>query len=277
MLSFSLVVTPLMCGNKCKCYFSHDSIENIMNCSFEYLAEIPRYLLPSTDVLVMSNGNMGTICNELDISHLKSLNLKNNNIIDICDVFIERISESNLKQIDLSNNQLVRLSGSFKHLRNLETLLLSGNPFICDCDTIWMSNWLVNFTTTSGSKIVKDYKNITCYSGKMIGTHVYLLNSWEMGCYQFASWKIAVIAIVGIMVIITIILATVVIKRSKEARWIIYKNFNKLIQVEENEDITGYEFDAFVSYRFMFIFIQTPPVSYTKTRPIEFFEYNSFY
>ena len=74
-----------------------------------------------------------------------------------------------------------------------------------------------------------------------------------MGCYsdKMASWKVAVIAIVGILLVVTVIVATVIIKRSKEARWLIYKNFNKLIRVEEQEDISGYEFDAFVSYRYV--------------------------
>ena len=88
----------------------------------------------------------------------------------------------------------------------------------------------------------------------MIETPISLLDSGKMGCYpdKIAAWKIAVIALVGIVLVVTVIVATIIIKRSKEARWLIYKNFNKLIQVEEQEDIDGYEFDAFVSYRSVF-------------------------
>ena len=86
----------------------------------------------------------------------------------------------------------------------------------------------------------------------MVGTPIYMLDSVKMGCYPsvFQIWKIVVIAACCFLVVLTVLVATVIIKRSKEARWLIYKNFNKLIKVEKNEDIDGYEFDAFLSYRF---------------------------
>ena len=223
-----------------------------MNCSAGDRSRFPT-VEPKTDWLVVANGNLSNLYYGVGLDNIKSLVLKGNNITSMCDKFGENLNKIGLNHIDLSENALTRIPKSFEGLKLVNTLLLSKNQYICDCTMLWMVDWLVNFTTVSGKKIVSDYVNVVCHSGQMVGTPIYLLDSGKMGCYsdKMASWKVAVIAIVGILLVLTVIVATVIIKRSKEARWLIYKNFNKLIRVEEQEDISGYEFDAFVSYRYI--------------------------
>ena len=223
-----------------------------MNCSAGDRSRFPT-VEPKTDWLVVANGNLSNLCYGVGLDNIKSLVLKGNNITSMCDKFGENLNKIGLNHIDLSENALTRIPKSFEGLEHVNTPLLSKNQYICDCTMLWMVDWLVNFTTVSGKKIVSDYVNVVCHSGQMVGTPIYLLDSGKMGCYsdKMASWKVAVIAIVGILLVLTVIVATVIIKRSKEARWLIYRNFNKLIRVEEQEDISGYEFDAFVSYRYV--------------------------
>ena len=223
-----------------------------MNCSLPNLNQLPRSLISKTDHFILSNNILHSLCETPSVfENLKILELPRNFINHISEDFLETIKKSNIEKLDLSGNKLTRLSQTFKLLKPIKMLSLSDNPFICDCEMLWMSDWLANFTS-AGTKIIKNYENITCHSGKMIGTPIYLLDRVKMGCYpeEFAPWKIGAIVSTGICVITAIIAAIIIIKRSREVRWLIYKNVGKLIKVEGKEDIVGYEFDAFLSYRY---------------------------
>lgn len=51
----------------------------------------------------------------------------------------------NLVWLYLSNNKLRRLPESFlENQRNLKQVTLSGNPWICDCDTLKFKKWLTS-------------------------------------------------------------------------------------------------------------------------------------
>ena len=228
-----------------------------MNCSSSKHSQIPNSLIPHTNWFILSEATFDSICKQpSNFYNLDSLVLKRNSIKTVCESFIVYISKFNLEYVDLSENKLTRISDKIGEVKSLKTLLLANNPFTCNCDMLWMSDWLSNATNLSGNKIVKDYKNVTCHSGKMVGTPIYMLDSVKMECYPksaiFETWKIVVIVSIGFAVIITVTVATIVIKRSREVRWLIYKNFNKLIKVEKETNIDFYEFDAFLSYRFEF-------------------------
>ena len=150
---------PTSCSQNCLCHYDIRNRVNIMNCSAGDRSRFPT-VEPKTDWLVVANGNLSNLCYGVGLDNIKSLVLKGNNITSMCDKFGENLNKIGLNHIDLSENALTRIPKSFEGLKHVHTLLLLKNQYICDCTMLWMVDWLVNFTTASGNKIVSDYVNV---------------------------------------------------------------------------------------------------------------------
>ncbi len=110
--------------------------------------------------------------------NVTSLNLKGSKLDNICDDTLDSILQtSDLKWLSLAQNNLTKISQKFQlRVNNLDKLWLSGNPFHCGCDMIWMIDWIGNATAPSGGRLVQDYQDITCVSGLWKDTPVFQLN-----------------------------------------------------------------------------------------------------
>lgn len=181
---------------------------------------------------------------------LKRVVLHNSRVHSFCPQFLDTLSKMHLEVLDLSGNNLTKLPRKFEDIHFANSIFLSNNNFTCDCDIIWMIDWFNNFTTSKGERIVKDFKEVRCHTGQKVGTPIYLLDSVKLNCFppEFAVWKIAVIVSVGALLLLSMLVAVVVIKRSREVRWIIYKNFNKLVKAKDDDNVDELEFDAFLSF-----------------------------
>ncbi len=246
------VATPVRCMETCHCYYSIQSKMNVMNCSTTNPSGLPNSLLPETDWFHMSGGNVSHLCHvPTHFQSLKRIVLKNNSIKSFCQPFVEALRKVHLDFLDLSGNNLTKLPRKFEEMHFINSLNLSNNNFVCSCDIIWMIDWINNFTTSKGERIVRDFKDVKCHTGQKVGTPIYLLDSTKLHCFppEFAIWKIAVIATVGALLLLSSIVIVVVIKRSREVRWIIYKNLGKLIRAKHKPKVNHLEYDAFLSYR----------------------------
>ena len=182
------------------------------------------------------------------------LSLPQNKVSSICDRFIKTIHKSQkLKWLNLAGNSLTTISLQLKSLDNLEKIWLGGNKFHCDCSMTWMITWLTNFTTPTGDHIIVDYKHINCYSGMMKGTPVYKLNEVKMGCYPKLTTSQKVGMGIGVFVagFIIILLFVIIIKRSREAKFLMFYYFNldTVPKDDKDENVDNMEYDAFFCYR----------------------------
>ena len=92
-------------------------------------------------------------------------NLANSNITIITD----DVMNSMLKKSEylwISNNKLTTLPRSITKADNKTELWISNNPYECNCDMMWMRDWLVRATNAF------DKGNGTCGTGKMKGTFI---------------------------------------------------------------------------------------------------------
>ena len=79
------------------------------------------------------------------LTQLRVLYLYRNKLMDIPDGAFDSLG--NLTNLTLSNNQLrtVREKAfSFETRKRLESLDVSANPFVCDCDIVWFQQWFVS-------------------------------------------------------------------------------------------------------------------------------------
>ncbi|KAL1461578.1 hypothetical protein WDU94_013461 [Cyamophila willieti] len=80
-----------------------------------------------------------------NLTNLKTLILSNNKISFLSKELFEGLSS--LQSLKLGQNALVQLKeGTFVHLPSISKIDLSANPFLCDCELVWLHEWAYNNT-----------------------------------------------------------------------------------------------------------------------------------
>ena len=185
-------------------------------------------------------------------SSIAYLDLYSAKIDIICDETLAAILKSaNMKSLNLAQNKIRRFPIMLNQtVGSLEQLWLSGNPVQCDCDMLWLISWLNN-TRVSGQRLVQDYQDVICKGGKWDGISVYKLDKVLMGCYpnRVAQWIVIVSSVISGLMLFFVIITIIIHRKWNAVRWIIYKNFDKLLgDPDRNENIENMEFDAFLSF-----------------------------
>ncbi len=254
-------VPPNRCQNNCTCHFDLNWEKAVYTCSGEIYSDLPATVPGQAEWLIFDNTNIKKLCGNyqylLERETIKSLityiSLQNSNLEHICDQSLHLIlKKSNVKWLNLAMNKFHSLPNMLNDTRNkLEKLWLAGNPMKCDCDMLPLIEWLPNFKTLSGDRLVQDYENVLCFGGKFNGIPVYKLDKIMMGCYPYrmATWIIAVSSAIGSILLITVIIVVIIHANWERFRWIVYKNFDKILgDADRNENIAEYQFDAFLSF-----------------------------
>ncbi len=263
MPNFLLAVFPVPCYMGCECYHDITERANIMNCSGEPLVTVPSYLPKQTDFFLLNNGQLNNLCvNDTLLRGIKKMEVSNNEIRYICDEFFNSLmavtlgsNEVNV-EIDLRNNKIETLPEIIQSISSVNWYL-SGNPYHCSCDNIWMAQWLTkNITVIDSSEfirpVVRDYSKVLCSNGEFSGTPMYELDSAILGCIPSTISKVPVIlvATIGGAILFLICILAIIISSWTLIRWIIFKNFNTYIsRRSKGENLQDAVFDALVSYR----------------------------
>ena len=104
------------------------------------------------------------------MAQIKFFYLQYSNITEISDVVIRSMLNS-LKYLRIFHNKINVLPKGITQAGNITELWISSNPYECNCDMMWMGDWLVKATN------IMDKENVTCTTSKMkaIALHQYLL------------------------------------------------------------------------------------------------------
>ena len=250
-------VQAVPCGDECRCHYNITQRTNIFTCFGPQYTALPEIVPGFTNWIDFIHTKTKKLCGSYDYlkkprSNITHLNLMCGQIKTICDTSLNEILQhSNVKSFNLANNKLARIPDRFnKTTGNLKELWLGGNPVQCDCDMLWLIYWLNN-TRVSGQRLVQDYQDVLCMGGKWNGTAVYKLNQVKMGCYpkKVATWIIVASSVIGSLLLFTDIVILIMHRKWNAVRWIIYKNFDKLLgNPDRNKDLDNTEFDAFLSF-----------------------------
>ena len=98
------------------------------------------------------------------LRHITSLNLSSSNIREIDETLLSVIIK-NVKHLDIRGNNLKEIPQTITKGNIFSEFWISDNPFDCNCDMMWMKDWLVG----QGAKNVADKDNVTCSGGKLKG------------------------------------------------------------------------------------------------------------
>ena len=211
----------------------------------------PKTILEDTDWFIMKNSKITQLCYWFSyLNNLPYLSVNENNIKIICESFIFNLQKSRCAWLDLSYNRLTKLPKNVQQLKNLQKIWISRNPYHCDCSMTWMIKWLNNFTTSNGEHVIKDYKDVTCNSGMMVGRPIYTLTEIEMGCFSSAlETRLGVGGGILMLILIGVFIA---MKRSRELKFIMfyYLKLDTVPQDDKNESLDMIEYDGFFCYRY---------------------------
>ncbi len=134
-----------------------------MNCSFNNMTTLPDILLPRTKLLMMSGNHLGHLDSVPEnFPEIKELYLNRSNIKKISDGVL-KILLGKTKHLHLSNNNMRQISSLLQEENFHTRLWLSENPYDCNCDMMWMRDWLQNASN------VMNKENITCSTGRWKG------------------------------------------------------------------------------------------------------------
>ena len=132
-------------------------------------------MLRDTDQLLLSGNNLGSFNEAPDyLENITFFNISSSNIRNI-DEKVVTVLIKYIKHLDISRNILKRLPQKITNLNSTSELWISGNPYECDCDMVWMKEWLIDTLS------VQDKENVTCLTGKTKGkdnqTIIYINNN----------------------------------------------------------------------------------------------------
>ena len=126
-------------------------------------------MLQDTDQLLLSGNSLGTLNKAPDyLRNITLLDMSSSNINDIDEIVVEVIMH-NVKSLDIRNNKLKSLPKTITQGNKTSQLWISDNPYECNCDMLWMKDWLID------TRIVMDKKNVTC-SGKTVKGQIICIN-----------------------------------------------------------------------------------------------------
>ena len=247
-LFFPVLGVP--CGRNCRCYYIQD-MGNMYDCSAANLYNLPknRDVLNNTNCQNFRNNKITVLSTiETYLKEIFHLDISNNSLRYMVSNKISNLK--NLTWLNISNNSLKTLPRDIVTLTGLTQVWLSRNPFTCNCDMLWMVDWMTNFTTDPDSdvRVVQDYYQVKCEDGRPM----YLLNPVQMGCFpkKLTLWQKILI---GISITLTIVLVIAIIainRRWNEVKWFMYLHFDILAKNDGEENMEDVESDILLSYRY---------------------------
>ncbi len=161
-MSFYVSVLPLPCLEGCLCHYSTSDDSNTMQCNNKSV--LPVNLLPFTEQLIMTGSNLITLDVVASVlAQVKRFVFRRCNIKHISQTALQ-VLLLHADIIDISENQMTELSENIMNMK--AQLWVGNNPYDCNCDMIWMRDWLQNATN------VMDKENITCGPGKWKGIEI---------------------------------------------------------------------------------------------------------
>ena len=163
MCTLPSTVLPQPCLHNCTCYSSPWQRANIFDCQNQSFNTFPATVLENTDWLLLSGNNLGSLNKAPDyLKNITLLDLSSNNIKEIKEAAMKVIMQ-NVKILDVRKNKLKILPKLITKAIKTSKLWISDNPYECNCDMLWMKNWLVD------TRNVIDKINVTCFGGKVKG------------------------------------------------------------------------------------------------------------
>lgn len=241
------------CPEKCKCFFRRIDSTTHVNCSVQGLTSIPDKAPLNASVLYVQDNRIASLAN-LSKPPWKNLSevYADNNALTSVDA---KHLPSSLRMLSLSSNNISKFSPETMGMlsNNSLHLMLSGNPWICDCSTFSFKTWLRGHIFR-----VRDYSDITCNKPLRYNNSLSLhyINEIPDSTYcppDTVDQRRQLAIVSGVCVVLAVLLVLVSVLYYRHRQTVIayiYIHFNNLFVCIFNEEDLDEDklYDAFISY-----------------------------
>ncbi|XP_053396088.1 toll-like receptor 13 [Mercenaria mercenaria] len=183
----------------------------------------------------------------IHMQNVVEINLQSNRITTLSDETFK--NNKHLKYLSLRYNDIAHIQESalpLSVLNNLQSLDLSQNPFVCDCNLEWLINWMKTKYSEKKRVITRYPKQYICSLPKEKSKmQLSEISFTYKECHPWGPW--IWVAIIASPCVIVIGITVLILYRN---RWNI-KHYIYLLRKRRNyQNINGHNFvyDAFVGY-----------------------------
>ena len=152
------------CLHNCSCRYSAEDKANVFTCQNKNFTVIPQTIQNGTDWMVLSENNLGyTTRIPSNLNQISRIDLYANSITGFSENAMTALL-NNTKYLNIASNKINKLPKLIKDAKNFTELWISNNSYECNCDMMWMKDWLVK------AKNVMDKESVVCANAKMKGS-----------------------------------------------------------------------------------------------------------
>ncbi|XP_064608611.1 LOW QUALITY PROTEIN: uncharacterized protein LOC135472843 [Liolophura sinensis] len=227
------------CPIGCGCINNHVYV--LVDCAFRKLTSLPDVMPNELLHLDFHHNNISTLSIRDYLSRTQVLNLSGNAVAEISSgVFDHLVS---IHAVDLTHNALQTLPDDLQQVSfsNASGFLLSENPWRCDCDTLWMSEWLRT------NAIVTDAGDTRCqFPVHLRDRQVITVTSDDLNCDITSYYHLAVAF--GVLGLIVLICIPVLYHFRLETRVLLHAKFHIRPFDGRVKNLEDNLYDTFISY-----------------------------
>ena len=135
----------------------------MFDCTNKGLTRLPNEVQLGTDWVILTGNNLGQISMVTWLSNVTHIDLSFSNVTAISNDVMSKLVKNNKKYLSIARNNLKYVPREIEGAGNGTELWIGGNPYECNCDMLWMRDWLVSTTA------VRDRDDAVCNTGNMKG------------------------------------------------------------------------------------------------------------
>ncbi len=213
---------------------------------------MPETVENETTWITLSDNNIKAIKSTYKyVQNITHLNLHKTRLKTISKKFLDDIVKSRrLKSFNLANNFLQVLPREVLQMEFVREFYISGNPYQCNCSTIWMKDWLHNLTKSSSNQSVVDYKEAKCsdHSILMPSKPLYELDAELMGCIPIPfPFKQVIPASAAVLLMVVITALTIL--NWELVKYALFMKLGVSFNDDDPENLLKMDYDCFLLNR----------------------------
>ncbi len=231
-----------LCPDSCICYRRVIDKAVVVHCDNSSIKEIPQILPKTTISLSLAQNQIKQITKApYYLKDLHELDLSNNNLTVITGKLFYEMNHN--ATLYLHGNKLRTLPNSIYDLPIGLKITLRNNRFVCDCNNVWLYEWILKHAVQGN---IEDVKQVICSAGTSQGQTLVEANRRDFVCDR--TTEIMAGSLVGICIVL-VFLVLCVYRYRGEIKLYLYTRFDwHPFDLSDDSDIVDKQYDAFVSY-----------------------------
>ena len=229
------------CPESCECWLNKTTNVTEIRCSNLNMTSLPAVVPEGKVVLLFSGNNISNVTTRGYFTRTEKLDLSRNALkqvgSSVCELW------KHIQTVDISVNKIRYLPKCFEKF-NLSalTLHMHGNPWMCDCNSMWMITWFKH-----NKQYIPEYERTMCGNAEFRRISLGSFATSELDCNPKSYLK--VVSSLGFLVLLALVLVPLAYKFRFQTQVFIHAQFHvRPFDRMKLENVEDYKYDVFLSY-----------------------------